>query len=137
MTDPVLATVATTLAARAAEAAADGVHTAWTALVRLVRGRLAADRAGAAALTAAEADPADSQRVTTLALALERAAAADPDFGSQLRDLWSRASAELSASESGVVNSSTGTVGGHLIQARDLHVEGGLSLGDVYRRQPP
>jgi hypothetical protein len=136
MTDPVLATMATTLAARAAEAAADGVQSAWTALVRLVRARLGTDPAGTAVLTAAEAAPADEQRVRELALALERAAAADPDFGSRLRDLWSRASAELSASEGSVVNSSTGNVGGHLIQARDLRVEGGLHLGSV-SHQPP
>lgn len=137
MTDPVLATMATTLAARAAEAAADGVQSAWTALVRLVRARLAADQAGATALTAAEAAPADTQRTRELALALERITAADPDIDAQLRDLWTRASVELSARDGGVVNSSTGSVGGHLIQARDLHVEGGLNLGAGYRHPPP
>jgi len=36
--------------------------------------------------------------------------------------------------DDGTVNSNTGTVGGHLIQARDLHVEGGLRLGDIQPR---
>jgi hypothetical protein len=30
-----------------------------------------------------------------------------------------------------VVNSVTGSVGGHLLQARDLHVEGGLHFGET------
>jgi hypothetical protein len=37
----------------------------------------------------------------------------------------------VSVREGPVVNSSTGTVAGHLIQARDLHVQGSLQLGDV------
>jgi hypothetical protein len=45
--------------------------------------------------------------------------------------LWQQARLELSASEGGVVNISTGTVRGHLIQTRDLSVQGGLHLGDV------
>jgi hypothetical protein len=39
----------------------------------------------------------------------------------------------LSAGEGGVVNSATGPVGGHLMQARDVQVEGGLHFGDVQR----
>ena len=54
-------------------------------------------------------------------------------FGARIRELWSQAAAELSAREDGVVKSATGTVGGHLIQARDVRVEGGLHLGDVLR----
>lgn len=49
----------------------------------------------------------------------------------QVRALWPELRAELSAGDGGTVNSNTGTVGGHLIQARDLHVGGELLLGDV------
>lgn len=54
-------------------------------------------------------------------------------FGARIRELWPQAAAELSAHEDGVVNSATGTVGGHLMQARDVRVEGGLHFGDVPR----
>src|SRR6266705_4710883 len=60
-------------------------------------------------------------------------ATADAEFGAWVRDLWPRARVELAARDGGVVNASSGTVGGHLVQARDLHVQGGLNLGDVHR----
>jgi hypothetical protein len=49
----------------------------------------------------------------------------------QLRDLWPRVVAELSAESGGVVNSVNGSVGGNLLQARDLRVEGGLHFGET------
>jgi hypothetical protein len=132
MVDEIMVAVAAALAGKAAEAAAEGARTAWGALVRLVRRRFADDQAAAAALGAAQAAPADKPATLDLARALERIAAEDGGFGTELRALWQRASAELSADAGGVVNISTGTVGGHLVQARDLHIEGGLHLGDVH-----
>lgn len=137
MTDPIMMSVATALAGKAADAAADGVRTSWAALVRLVRARLAADHAASAALRSAESGAAGEAPIHELAAALDRTALADPEFGARLRELWGPASAELAASEGGVVNSSTGTVGGHLIQARDLNVQGGLHLGGVQGIPPP
>jgi hypothetical protein len=135
MTDPIMISVASALAGKAAEAAADGGKSALAALARLVRSRATSDKTASAALDAAASkNPAS---VDALARALERLAAADPEFRAQLRDLWPQASAELSASEGGVVNSNTGTVGGHLIQAGDLHADGGLHLGDVYGPRQP
>jgi hypothetical protein len=49
--------------------------------------------------------------------------------------LWPRVEAELSASEGGVVNSATGSVGGQLMQARDVRVKGGLHFGDAERSE--
>jgi hypothetical protein len=60
--------------------------------------------------------------------------AEDTAFATQVCGLWQQASVELSAGDDGVVNSVTGAVSGHLIQARDLHVKGGINLGDV---KPP
>jgi hypothetical protein len=131
MADEIMMAVAAALAGKAAEAAVEGARGAWDALVRLVRGRFGRDRGAAAALKAAQAQPMDQAAVRELGQALERVALADPSFAEQVRALWPHASAELSARDGGVVNVSTGAVGGHLIQARDLRIEGGLNLGDV------
>jgi hypothetical protein len=114
----------------AAEAVVDGGKTALGALVRMVRARLGRDQTATAALEAAVARPDDAAHVVELARALERIAAADAEFASRMRILWQSASADsLSARQGSVVNSVTGMVAGHLIQAKDLHVEGGIHLG--------
>jgi hypothetical protein len=130
MIDPVMISVANALATKAADVAAEGVRSAMSALIRLVRSRFAGDKAAAAALDAAQAAPQDQAAIEELARVL------DAGFAAQLRALWPELRAELSAGEGETVNSSTGTVGGHLIQARDLHVEGGLLLGDVQGHCP-
>lgn len=100
-------------------------------LVRLVRDRLGRDKDATAALVAASGHPQDNDAVAALAQALQRLTAQDPEFGTRLRAMWPSAEAELSASHGGTVNSATGSVGGHLAQARDVRVEGGLHFGDV------
>ena len=134
--DPIMLSIASVLAGKAAEAAAEGGKNAWGALVRLVRARLGGDKAAAGALEAACAQPNDLVVVRVLALALERIAAADAAFGAQVHELWPSALTELSAQEGGTVNSNTGTVGGPLLQARDLHVKGGLFLGESHGPKP-
>ena len=136
MTDPYMVSVASALATKTADLAAEGVRSAMGALMRLVRNRFAGDKEAAAALDAAQAAPQDLAAVQELARVLERAGASDAGFGAQVRALWLELRAELSARDGGTVNSNTGTVGGHLIQARDLHVEGGLLLGDVQGHCP-
>jgi hypothetical protein len=133
MSDPVISSIAAAVAGKAAEAALEGGKSAWAALVRLIRERSGRDKDVMTALEAARRAPEDTGAVAGLALMLERLAGDDADFGARIRELWPRAAAELSVREDGVVNSATGTVGGHLIQARDVRVEGGLHLGDVLR----
>lgn len=128
--------IASAVAGKAAETATEAGKTALAALVRLVRGRLAGHETAAGALDNARSTPEDPAAVAGLALALQQVAAVDHEFAAQIRALWQEARAELSAHEDGIVNSSTGTVGGHLIQARDLHVQGGLQLGDVRNESP-
>lgn len=135
MIDPIMTAAASAVAGKTAEAAADGGRNALAALARLVRSRAARDQAAAAALSKATTAPEDPASIQELARALDRMAAADAEFRARLQDLWPRASAELTASQGGTANSNTGTVGGHLIQAADLHVEGSLHLGDTHR--PP
>jgi hypothetical protein len=133
MPDPVISSVAAVVAGKAAEAAVQGGTSACAALVRLVRERFSRDKQAVTALETARSNPEDNTAVAGLALALERLALADADFGVRIRELWPRAAAELSAGEGGVVNSATGSVGGHLMQTRDVQVEGGLHFGDVQR----
>lgn len=131
MADEIMVAIASALAAKAADAVAGAAHETWARLVRLVRDRFGGDGHGATALEAARGRPGDCEAVHELAGALERAAVADQGFGAELRALWLEVGPHLSAAGASAVNVVTGTVGGHLIQARDLRVEGGLHLGDV------
>jgi hypothetical protein len=133
MPDPVISSIAAVVAGKAAEAAVEGGKSACASLVRLVRERVSRDKESRAALERAHVNPHDDTAMAGLVLVLERLAVTDADFGVRLRELWPRAAAELSANEGGVVNSSAGSVGGHLMQARDVRVEGGLHFGDVQR----
>lgn len=137
MPDPVISSVAAVVAAKAAEAAVQGGKDACAALVRLVRERFGRDKEATAALEMARGDPEAEAAVAGLAQALERLVSADDDFAARVRELWPQVAAELSASDDGVVNSVTGTIGGHLMQARDVRVEGGLHFGDVQRSGEP
>jgi hypothetical protein len=133
MADEIMVAIASALAAKAADVVAGAAHEAWVRLVRLVRARLGGDAPAAAALEAAGSRPGDRKAVHQLGEALDRAALADPEFGGELRALWLEAGPHLSATGASAVNVVTGTVGGHLIQAHDLRVEGGIHLGDVNR----
>lgn len=129
MADPVMSSVAAAVAGKAAEAAVQGGRVACAALVKIVRERCHRDKRASEALEAACSAPAEAA-IAELTWALERLAAADPVFVSQLRDLWPRVTIELS-DDSSVINSVTGSVGGHLLQARDVHIEGGLHFGET------
>lgn len=137
MPDPVLSSVAAAVAGKAAELAVQGGKNACTALVRLIRDRLGQDKDAAAALKTAQGDPQDQPAVARLAAELERIAAADSPFVARIQELWPGVVTELAADDDGVINSATGSVGGHLLQARDLHIQGGLHLGDIQRSSEP
>jgi len=132
--DPFMLEIATAVASKAADAVVEGGQNACAALVKLVRERFSRDKAAAAVLETASSNQENEAAIADLAETLERLALADADFEMRLRKLWPTVQAELSASDGGVVNSATGSVGGHLMQARDVRVEsGGLHFGDVHR----
>jgi hypothetical protein len=133
MADPVMSSIAAAVAGKAADAAMQGGKSACAVLVRLIRERFGRGTDASATLEAARENPDDQAARAGVASALELLAASDAGFAVQLRELWAQASLELSATQGGVANSATGSVGGHLMQARDLHVEGGLHFGDVQR----
>lgn len=129
MTDDILATVALTVATKAAEGIAEGGKAAFAALVSLVRRRFRGHPSAEVALADAESDPADEMRIHSLRDALARQAADDPDFAAELRRLWQQLHPHLIADDSGVINHVSGPVAGNVVQARDVH--GGISFGDV------
>lgn len=133
MPDPIVSSVAAVVAGKAAEAAWESGKAAFAALIRAVRERLSRDEDAGAALEAADHSPEDESAVAGLARELGRIAAVDADFAARVRELWPQVAVELSAGDSGVINSAAGSVGGHLIQARDLRIDGGLHFGDVRR----
>ncbi|MGW1728433.1 ATP-binding protein [Streptomyces sp. NPDC002306] len=123
VSDPVTLAIATTLATKGAEALAAGIQDAWSGLSRLVRARFRGDPEGQAALQDAEEAPQDAEALDRLARMLDAAADIDPDFGRRLRSTWVAAHHQAVAREDAMVGQASGnTVGGHLIQAREVHV---------------
>ncbi|WP_432839361.1 hypothetical protein [Dactylosporangium sp. CA-092794] len=134
MTDQqMLSAIAVTLAAKGAETLAEGGRTAFKALARLVRRRFEGRVSARAALSEAEADPADVSRVGVLRQALTQAAAEDPPFAADLRDLWQTLLPHLNAGDGDLVNSLFGHVEGNVVQARDIHC--GVSFGAPGRNE--
>ena len=129
MTDePILAAMALTLATKAAEGIAELGRSAFTALAQLVRRRFDGHPAATVALIEAETSPDDKERIRSLQTQLERAVAADPEFGAQLALLWSELVPHLNATSDGVVNYVTGSVEGNVVQARDIR--GNIMFGN-------
>lgn len=118
MIDPVMAAVATALVTKAAEGLSEAGRAAFGKLARRVRSRLDAEPGGTGAL----------ESVERLAAALSAAAEHDPVFAADVARLWSEVrEAAVVAAHDGVVNQQSGSVGGHVVQARD--VSGGITFG--------
>jgi hypothetical protein len=115
MVDPILTSVATTLATKAAGALYDLVSKAF-------RRRPAAQRA----LEAAQGAAPDSAPVRALAERLAEVTTEDPDFDRELRATWEDVRTEVSADHGGVANQITGTVTGKVVQAGTIN--GGVSF---------
>lgn len=109
MPEPVLVSVAAAAAGRAV-----------VGLYNLIKAKFADDPDASAVLTAAEGAAQDSPQVRELAEALEAKQAADPAFGEQLRAEWERAAGGQQAESGGVTNRISGSVGGNVVQARDI-----------------
>ena len=129
MVDPLLVSIAAALAGKTAAAAASGGAAALRALVDLVKKKFDRDPEAADALRAAQSEPDRHDRVETLSVALSRAAQDDPEFAQRMLTLWNRATNELRADHGSVVNQISGTVSGHVVQARDI--TGGVSFGSL------
>lgn len=109
MPEPVLMSVAAAVAGRVA-----------AALYTLVKAKFADDPDATAVLEAAEGAAQDSPQVRDLAETLEAKQASDPAFGEQLRAEWERSSVGQQAESGGVTNQVSGSVGGNVVQARDI-----------------
>ncbi|WP_173070723.1 hypothetical protein [Phytohabitans houttuyneae] len=120
--------VATTLAAKTAEGLSEAGRSAMGKLIQRVRGRLAADPDGAAALESARRQPEERQRMERLAAALSEVAARDPLVAADVARLCAAVrDGGVAAADGGVVNQVSGSVGESVVQARD--VSGGITFG--------
>jgi hypothetical protein len=127
MTDPVMVAIAAALAGKATQGLLTGARSAWGTLLRLVKDQASDDPVIDAVLTAAQQEPQDQARIDRLGEVLQRRARYDPVFNEQLRSLWEQTRPELHADHEGTVNEISGTVGGHVVQARDI--QGGITFG--------
>lgn len=126
MADPVMIAIAATLAGKATQGLLTGARSAWGVLLNLIKDHAGDDPIVDAALTAAQNHPEDQSRIDLLGEVLERHAQRDPAFDDQLRSLWEQAQPELHAEHGGTINDISGTVSGHVVQARDVH--GGITF---------
>jgi hypothetical protein len=131
--DPVVAAQLAGVLSRLADGAlGEAGKQAWDALVRLVgRARKpGAEAPGAepgAALTELLGHPGDPARAEVAGRALERLAAADPEFAAALREWRAGTNRLVREADAGNVNVIRGDVHGHVVQARD--VRGSISFG--------
>jgi hypothetical protein len=105
MPEPILLSIATALATKAA-----------TGLYDLVKRKFGKDPEATMALEAATGAPEEAEPIRVLADRLEAAERADPEFARELRAGWAQ-----HAETGGVVNQIAGTVLGKVVQARDIH----------------
>ncbi|MEO5874794.1 MAG: hypothetical protein ABIS86_18820 [Streptosporangiaceae bacterium] len=127
MTDPITLAIAAAVAAgatRTGESLGEAAQAAAVALVAKVRARFRGSP-DEAVLEQAEAEPEPAEGTTGLAMALERAMAADPGFAADVGNLWSQVRTDAVASGDAVVNNFSGQAETS-IQLRDLH--GGLTI---------
>jgi hypothetical protein len=117
MADPITVAIATAIAGKTTESLTDQAREGLAALVRRIREKFRDRPAACAALAAAEDDP---DTAAGLAHALDEASAEDPEFGRQIRALWTR------IGDDGVVNIFHGRAD-QVIQLRDVH--GDLHIG--------
>jgi hypothetical protein len=106
MVEPILLSIATTLATKAAGSLYDVVRSAFRR-----------HPAAMGELAAAEGAEPDSPPVHALATRLAEFEAESPEFHDALRAAWS----EQHADHGGVNNQITGNVSGKVVQARDIH----------------
>jgi hypothetical protein len=117
--------IATAMAGKAVEVAAEPVRATVAELSRRVRERFRGRPSEEEALAQAAANPTP-ERVASLASAIGHLMADDPGFGAEARTLWNQAQTNAAATGDGVVNVLNGQAG-RVIQFRDVH--GDMNIG--------
>lgn len=113
MPEPIIVSIAATLAGKGASALYDVVKKKFTG----------SPKATAALADARDSAP-DSAQIRALVDELARAERSDPEFAADLRAVWSQVSARQRAANGDVTNQISGIVKGKVLQARDI--EGGV-----------
>jgi hypothetical protein len=126
MADPVTMAIANAVAGKAAESLTGQARECLAALVQRIREKFRDRPAGQAALAAVQHDPGSGALAGQLARVLDEASAEDPEFGRQIRGLWSQVRATAAAGDDGVVNVFHGRAD-KVVQLRDVH--GDLHVG--------
>jgi hypothetical protein len=129
--DPILTAIAGAVAKEAVTAGGKAI----AKLVQRVKEKFAKDPGAEVVLASAQENPDNTMWVDALAKVLHRAEEADPTFGAELRELWSTARSEIAVNASkteqtaksgGTNNIVSGSVGGSVIQSRnikgDIHI---------------
>jgi hypothetical protein len=114
--EPILMSIATTLATKTA-----------TSLYELVKTKFANRKQALATLEAAKGAAPGSPQLEALAAELHDAGQSDPGFAKALQAGWDETQVNQHATEDAVANQISGTVSGHVVQARDI--QGGVSFG--------
>jgi hypothetical protein len=115
MAEPILVSIAAALAGQTIKSIYEAVKTKFGTRAK-----------AKAALEAAAGKAPDSPEVAALATELAVVESEDPQFGTELRELWETASVTQNATAGGVTNNLSGNVTGKVVQARDI--QGGVSF---------
>jgi hypothetical protein len=101
----------------------------WQAVANFVRARLTKSTAAATAIERASAHPDDENQVRLVTHYLTQALTQDPGFHQQLEEMIQELGLRADIDKSNSQNINLGSVGGHLVQVRDIH--GGLQIGST------
>ena len=126
MADPISMAIATAVASGMAQSLTDQAREATAALLRRIREKFKEQPTAQAALDAARDTPDSAARVSELARALDEAGSDDPEFRSQIRQIWSQISSTTHARDDAVVNTFHGQAQ-KVVQLRDVH--GDINIG--------
>ncbi|MEV4481697.1 hypothetical protein [Micromonospora coxensis] len=126
MDDPLMLAAATTLVAWATTNLADSARSAVTGLTGFLKDRFR-NEAAVRELAEATGRPPAPDTPRRLATLLEREALRDPTFDAEFRARFAQVQAVVAAHSGNVTNTVSGDIGGHVVQARDVH--GGISFG--------
>ena len=125
MTDPMLTSIATALAGKTATTLAACGRKALAALYEAIKEKFSGS-AKSTEVLGNSSTKSNEHSTAALTKELIKAVEQDPLFAERLKALWSKASTEINA-EADVVNTVTGKVLGHVVQAHDI--SGGISFG--------
>jgi hypothetical protein len=121
VTDTITTAIATAVASQTAQTLTSQATHSLAEVAKRIKKKFRERPADLAILSSAQDDPSSPARILRLAQALHQAALDDPDFGEEIRALWTQSRTETtSATDDGIVNAFHGRAD-KVIQLRDIH----------------